>query len=90
MPKKIKEILAEAVFPVIKAVGKVEMGHVLTNIKEQNSAEIYKNTLQGLHSDFLLLKSAAIKSKTKIDDGIVDLVLEAVQENAEANGIVLS
>ena len=87
---KIKEIIASTVFPIVKAVGKVEMKEVLSGIKEHNTPEIYHNTLQGVYSSFSLLKEAAVKTKTKIDDGIIDLVLEAVEENADADGIVLS
>jgi hypothetical protein len=43
-----------------------------------------------LHADFTLLKDAAIKSRSRVDDGIVDLVLEAVSDSAVADGIVLS
>jgi hypothetical protein len=86
---KIHELVASAVLPVIKKVGKLEMQHVLSGIKENNAPEIYKNTLQGLHSNFSLLKEAASKTKSNFDDGIVDLVLEAVKENAEADNIVL-
>lgn len=89
MPK-IKEIIVEAVLPTIKIIGKIQMTNVLTGIKQHNTAEIYKNTLQGLYSNFSLLKEAASKSKTRIDDGIVDLVLEAVQECANSDGIILS
>jgi len=87
---KFQEVLVSAILPAIKEVGKAELTQVFAGIKEHNTAEVYKNTLQGLHSDFALLKDAAIKTKTKIDDGLVDLVLEAVQEKAEADGIVLT
>jgi hypothetical protein len=87
---EIQEILVRAVLPIVKAVGKVEMEHVLWGVKENNSMETYRNTLQGLHSDFSLLKEIALKSETRIDDGIIDLVLEAVKETAEADGITLS
>ena len=87
---EIQEILVKAVLPIVKAVGKVEMEHVLWGVKENNSMETYRNTLQGLHSDFSLLKEIALKSETRIDDGIIDLVLEAVKETAEADGITLS
>jgi len=86
----LKEVLVSAILPAIKQVGKTELKEVLSGIKAHNTVEIYKNTLQGLHSDFGLLKEAAIKTKSNIDDGIVDLVLEAVQETADADGIVLS
>jgi len=89
MPK-IKEIIVDAVLPTIKAVGKIQMKNVLSGIKEHNTSEIYRNTLQGVFSNFSLLKEAASRSKTKIDDGIVDLVLEAVQESANNDGIILS
>jgi len=87
---EIQEILVRAVLPIVKAVGKVEMEHVLWGVKENNSMETYGYTLQGLHSDFSLLKEIALKSKTSIDDGIIDLVLEAVKETAEADGITLA
>ncbi len=89
MPK-IKEVLIEAMLPAIKAVGKAEMKAVLSGIKDHNTAELYQTTLQGLHSNFSLLKQVAYKSKTKVDDGIIDLVLEAVKESAEDGSITLS
>ena len=89
MPK-IKEILVEAMLPAIKAVGKAEMKAVLSGIKDHNTPEIYRTTLQGLYSNFSLLKQAANKTKTKVDDGVIDLILEAVEETAEAGSIVLS
>ena len=87
---KIKEIIVASVLPAIKAVGKVEMEAVLAGIKEHNTAEVYRNTLQGLFSNFSLLKEAAVKTKTQVDDGIIDLVLEAVRDSADAGGIILS
>lgn len=86
---KIKEAIVEAVMPIVKAAGKVEMEIVLSGIKEHNNTDVYKNTLVSLYSNFSLLKEITIKSKTKIDDGIVDLVLEAVKEKAAEDNIVL-
>jgi hypothetical protein len=87
---KIRELIVAAVLPAIKTAGKMEMENVLSGIKEHNTPEVYRNTLQGLHSNFLLLKEVALKSKSKFDDGIVDLVLEAVEVTANTDGIVLS
>lgn len=87
---KIKEILVEAMLPAIKAVGKSEMKAVPSGIKHHNSPEIYQTMLQGLYSNFSLLKREAFKTKTKVDDGVTDLILEAVEETAEAGRIVLS
>jgi len=89
MPK-LKEIIIEAMMPAIKAIGKAELEAVLSGIKEHNSTETYQLTLQGLYSNFSLLKQAAYETKTKIDDGIIDLVLEAVKDSADSGGIVLS
>ena len=86
---KINEILVASLIPAIKAVGKVEMETVLSGIKEHNTNEIYRNTIRGLHADFSLLKEVAIKTKSRVDDGIVDLVLEAVKDTADADGIIL-
>jgi len=87
---KIKELIIAGVLPVIKEVGKIEMKQVLDSIKIHNEPSVYKNTLVSLHANFLLLRSAAIQSKTNIDDGIIDLILEAVSENAKANELILS
>ena len=86
---KVKEMIVEAVLPAIKAVGKVEMKSVLSGVKQHNRTEIYQNTLKGLHANFSLLKDVASKTNTRIDDGIVELILEAVIESAEIDGIVL-
>jgi hypothetical protein len=56
---KIKTIIIEAVLPAIKAVGKAEMEIVLSDVKEHNTPEFYQNVLQGLHSNFSLLKEAS-------------------------------
>jgi flagellar hook-basal body complex protein FliE len=87
---KIKEIIVDAVLPAIKEIGKLEMEAVLTGIKNKQTAEAYKNLLQSLYSGFSLLKESSVKSKTKIDDGIVDIVLRAVERTASKAEISLS
>ncbi|MEP6676607.1 MAG: hypothetical protein ABJA78_15705 [Ferruginibacter sp.] len=86
---RINEIIVEAVIPAIKQIGKAEIVMVLSGIKDRHTEETYHNTLNGLHSNFLLLKETASKTKTRINDGIIDLVLDAVKESAEAGGIIL-
>jgi hypothetical protein len=86
---KIKEIIVASVLPAFKAVGKVEMESVLSGIKVHNTAEIYQNTLQGLHSNFSLLKEAALKPKP----GLMTVLSNwnwAVKDIADADGIILS
>ena len=86
----VKELLIEVMLRAIKVAGKAEMQAALLGIKGNNNEEIYQNTLQGLYSSFLLLKQAANKTISKVDDGIIDLVLEAVKENAKSGRIILS
>jgi hypothetical protein len=85
----IKEIIVASVLPAIKEVGKLEMKEVLLGIKEHNDPEIYKNTIRGIYANFSLLRSAAVKTRTVVDDGIVELVLAAVRECAESDEINL-
>jgi hypothetical protein len=87
---KIKEIIVASVLPAIREVGKIEMKQVLAGVREHNKTETYQNVIKGLYANFSLLKEAASNSKTKIDDSIVDLILAAVKESADIDGIVLS
>lgn len=87
---KIKKSLVSSILPIIKVVGKIEMEKVLSSFKERQSQEIYRNTLLAIHSNFVLLKEAAIRTSTRIDDGIIELILESVKETAKADGIELS
>jgi hypothetical protein len=87
---KIHEMIVSAVVPVIKGVGKLEMQNVLLGIRENKPPETYRDMLQALHSNFSLLKEVATKTRSNFDDGIIELVLEAVRESANHDGIVLS
>lgn len=89
MPINFNEILVTLILPAIKAVGKVQLKEVLSKIQEYNSPAVYANTLKSINSSFGLLKEVALKSKTKVDDGIIDTILEAVQEAAAEDGIIL-
>lgn len=94
MPQTFKEILAEAsvqiALPFVKVVGKAELSILLDSIKAHNSPDFYTHVLQSLYSNFTLLHEAALKTKTKIDDGLVDFVIETVREKAGADGINLT
>lgn len=89
MASKLNEILVSAFIPAIKAVGKAELSSILEKIQDHNSVEVYTNTLRSIHSSFLLLKEVAVKSKTKIDDGLIDMVIESVEEAAEEDNVTL-
>lgn len=84
---KIKEILVAAVLPAFKEMGRLEMEAVLTHMTTYQTPEVYRDTLRTLYASFSLLKEASVKSKTKIDDGIIDIVLGAVEDTAAKAGI---
>lgn len=90
---KINEIFVSTilpiVLPIIKLIGKAQFVEVLEGIKEHNTREVYENTLKSVHSTFKLLKEVTDKTKTKIDDFPVDMIIEAVEESAARNGVTL-
>lgn len=85
-----KEILVSAALPMVKAVGKAELSELLETIQKNNTPEMYGNTLTAVYSSFSLLHEVAVKTKTKIDDGLIDFVLETVVEKAQEAGINLT
>jgi hypothetical protein len=84
-----KEILVGTLMPVIKSLGQAQISELLAKIKEHNTEELYINTLKSLYSSFSLLNEVAIKTKSKIDDGIVDMILDTVKDAADQEGVVL-
>ncbi len=89
MAGKFSDFLANLFSPVLKAAGKFYLKSVLQNIQDHNTLEVYTNTLKSINSSFSLLDEVAKKSKTKVDDDLIEAVLEAVQESAEEDGITL-
>ena len=57
--------------------------------RTQHSGNLLNNT-PGVALKFFIIRDAVYETKSKIDDGIVDLVFEAVKEGADRGGIVLS
>lgn len=89
MGLNLKELIVSAVLPAFKEIGKAQVEDLLQQLHDHNPAELYEESVKGLNSSFKLLKQVAVKTKTHIDDGIVDLVLEAVQNSAAQNGVML-
>jgi hypothetical protein len=86
---KIKELLAAAVFPTIKAIGIIELKEVLYKIKAQQQPAEFVNMLKSINSPFTILLHYAEQTKTKIDDGIVSTIVEAVRQVANESDIQL-
>lgn len=84
---KINEIIVSAVLPAVKGVVKAQVSDLLDGIKDHNDAETFATLIKSTHSTFKLLKEGAKKTKTKIDDSIVDLFIEIAEEKADENDI---
>lgn len=84
-----KEVLVQAALPIVKAVGQAELSMLLDKFKENNSPQLYAALLRGLYGDLQLLDEVAIKTKTKIDDGLIDVFMAAISFNANRDSIEL-
>lgn len=87
---KFNEILVAALLPAIKSVGTLEVEAALDSIKQHNTPELFETTLKSMHGDFLLLREAVLKTNTKVDDGIVDLFIAAIEGSAADSNIQLT
>lgn len=84
-----KEVLISGLMPVFKAAAKEQLKEGLKKLKEKHKPEVYAPALQGIYSGFKLLHEVALQTKTKIDDGVVDAISEAISEFCSDEGIVL-
>lgn len=87
--KKFPDFLVSLLMPMLKAAAKFYLKDTLQKIQDHNSTAVYTNTLKSINSSFLLLDEVAKKSNTKIDDDVIEAVLESVQESAAEDGITL-
>lgn len=87
---RITEILVAAFMPAVKAVGQAEIADLLSQLKTHVPPDEYSAILNSIYSAFSYLRLVALKTSTKIDDGLVDLVLEAVIAQANADSIALT
>lgn len=85
---KFNQVIVSLVLPAIKAVGKAELSTILYTIRDNNTPEMFANLLMALSSTFAMLDEVAKKTATKIDDGLIDMVLETVQEVADAQDVL--
>lgn len=87
--KKFPDFLVTLLMPMLKAAAKFYLKSVLQSIQDHNTQAVYVNTLKSINSSFLLLDEVAKKSSTKIDDDVIEAVLESVQESATEDNIQL-
>jgi len=89
MAGKFNDFLVNLFMPMLKAAAKFYLKTVLQQIQDHNTPAVYENTLKSINSNFILLDEVAKKSKTKIDDDVIEAVLEAVQESAADDNVTL-
>jgi flagellar capping protein FliD len=89
MAGKFNDFLVNLFMPMLKAAAKFYLKIVIQQIQDHNTPAIYENTLKSINSSFTLLDEVAKKSKTHIDDDIIEAVLESVRESATEDNITL-
>lgn len=85
----MKDLLLSILMGTVKQAITLYLKAVLQKIQDNNSREVYENTLKSINANFLLLDEVAKKSTTKIDDDAIEAVLAAVQQSAAEDGVEL-
>lgn len=88
MGLNLKELIVAGIMPVFKGVGKAQLEDLLQQLHDHEPA-VYADTMKGLYSAAKVLHKLADKTKSKIDDGILDTIIEAIEENADQNDVTL-
>lgn len=72
-----------------KEAGKLSVIGLLANIKEHNDEQTYLDTLRGGNAFFNQMAKLAAKSKSKVDDSVIEIFHQPIKDAAEADGIEL-
>lgn len=83
------EILLGAMLPVVQSVGTAQMVELLQKAHDQNE-QGYKAMVQGVYPPLKRLLVPLVGStKTRIDDTLVAVLVDSIEQSAEANGVTL-
>lgn len=85
----MSDLIANIFMGAVKEAGSIKIADILANIKEHNSPEVYANALKSGSAFFSLVGELAKKSKTKIDDSVIEIFQGPIKAAAEAAGINL-
>lgn len=85
----MKDLLLNILMGALKQSITLYLKAVLQKIQDNNSREVYENTLKSINSNFLLLDEVAKKTTTKVDDDAIEAVLAAVRQSADEDGVQL-
>lgn len=56
----------------------LELKHLLEKFKEINGEEKYQQLVEALRNSFTLLQDVTDKTKTKVDDTVVNIILNSL------------
>lgn len=84
----IKEFLLSALIPTLEAMGEPYLEQLLEKLNYADADE-FTTDIQGSYSLFSRLDALAKTTKTPVDDGITETVLEAIVAVAKAHNIEL-
>jgi len=76
--KKNKNMLLQILMNAIKTGATEELRHLLEIFKRNNPEEDYNDLVTSLRHSFKLLAKVVDKTKTKVDDTLVDIILKAL------------
>lgn len=85
----LKEILVATLMPAIQAVGEAELTELLGKLKASNP-EVYPGFIKSMYGNFKLLEQLAAKTSSKIDDGLVEMVLDVLTQLSTTDNIQLT
>jgi len=88
MASKLTEFLVNSLVPVFEEIGESKLVEVLQDFHDKNP-EQYEVSIKAGHVFIQPLIEYVKKSKSKIDDGIVDAIHDAIDTSAKMNGIDL-
>lgn len=84
----MKEVLLNMLSGALATVGELKLIEALQLLKEKDPTQ-YEAAIRGGHALCKALKPLTDKSKTPIDDAILESLADAVTQSAAANGIEL-
>lgn len=85
----LKEIFLTPFVAAIEAIGAAGLVEGLDQMKKDESPEDFAQIIKVFYANFSIVLKYAKKTKTKIDDAVVQTILDAVKQVADENNISL-
>lgn len=85
----MSSIVVSIFLGAFKEAGKAQAFELLAKLKDSSTPEEYEDFIKGGVLFFRRMSALAAKSKTKIDDGVVEIFKDPIDSVAEAEGIAV-